>query len=75
MTEITPRPERVDVGMLEQQQPVVASLLEQGLLQRVRVAVAHPTQPAGPEGAPAQSSASQSRVSIASLTARRNAAA
>ncbi len=42
---IGPHAQREDVGMLEQQQMVVGRMLEQRVLQRERIAVAHTTEP------------------------------
>ena len=85
LAEVGPDAERVDVRVLEQQQLVVARRsVEQAVLERVRVAVAAPCPATGraavapwrPPRSPAHaSSASQSRVSMISLTSRMNAAA
>ena len=62
--------ERVDVRVLEEEQ-VVVRVLEQGVLERVRVAVAHASEPARVQHA--QSSCDQSRVSMMSRHLARNA--
>ena len=64
--------ERVDVRMLEQQQVVVAARLEQRVLEVECLAVGHAAQPPHSQG---HSSASQSRVSMISLTFTRKWAA
>jgi len=77
-----PHTERVDGVVLEQEQVVVGAVLVDALLQRQRVAVADPSQPADPEGPRrhrwgrgGHNSVSQSRVSITWRTRPRNAAA
>ncbi len=65
VVELPVHAERVHVRMLEQQQPVLPTVLEQAVLQRERVVVGDPPEPTYVQ---AQSSASQSRVSITVLT-------
>ena len=48
---VGPGAERVDVGVLEQQEPVVGTALEQGVLQVERLPVGHRAEPAHPQGA------------------------
>jgi hypothetical protein len=47
--EIGARPHREDVGVLQQQQPVVGPVGEQPVLQRVGIPVGHRAQPSHPE--------------------------
>ncbi len=77
---VGPDAERVDVRVLEQEQPVVGPNgrpglggVEERVLQGVRVVVGNRTEPPSPEGH--EISASQSRVSMIVLTSRRKAAA
>ena len=46
---LSPDPERVDVGMLEEEQIVVSGPGEQGALERVGIAVADPSEPSCPK--------------------------
>ncbi len=71
-------PEGEHVRVLEQQQVVVASTVVQGALQRVRLRVRDPAEPANSEHScllPTQSSAAQSCVASSSVTRATNAAA
>ena len=72
----SPHAERVDVGMLEEKQIVVAGPREQRPLERVGVVVADPSEPACPKHLrprlPAYSSWAQSLVSRTSRSLARN---
>ena len=66
---------REDVVVLEQQEVLLAAVVEQRLLYRERLAVRHPPQPADTEGAAHHNSADQSRLSRIALTFLRKPAA
>ena len=73
MAQIGPHTERVDGGVLEEQQVLFASALVEGALQSVGLAERNSTEPADVQLR--QSSASQSRVSRMSLIRTRKLAA
>ena len=73
--EVRARPVREHVGVLEQQQVLPGAVVEQGLLDRQRLAVGDGPQPADAQRRGDHSSADQSLVSRISLIRRRKLAA